>query len=427
MKRRDVVLSMLNITGSFPAPETRNSRKMPSTTPEWDSHLKPIIADVPDISTEERQARRDKAMRLMKENGIEAIFLEAGSSLFYFTGIRWDRSERMFAMLFPASGEPVYVVPAFEEGRSRELIPPGSEIRIWQEDESPAERMAQAVRDRGITGGIGIEESVRFFLFDNLRKAIPHADFVSADPVTAGCRMIKSTTELAILKRANRIALLGVATATQTLHEGITHVQFKANCEKAMLALGCPGEATITFGEETASPHGSIQSQKLKEGDTIVLDAVCQLHGYSADITRSFVFGKPSQRQREVWNLERKAQDAALAAVKPGKTCESIDAAARNVITEAGFGPDYRLPGLPHRTGHGIGLDVHEWPYLVRGNKRPLAPGMCFSNEPMIVIPGQFGIRLEDCFHVTETGAQTFTTQSPSIDQPFGNILLESV
>lgn len=398
---------------------------MPNITREWDSRLKPMIADVPDISAEERQMRRDKAMRLMKEHNIGAIFLEAGSSLFYFTGIRWGRSERMFAMLFPASGEPVYVVPAFEEGRSRELIPPGSEVRVWQEDESPTERVAQALRDRGVTGPIGMEENVRFFLFDNLRKATPKTDFVSADPVTAGCRMIKSPAELSILKRANRIALLGVATAAQPLHEGITHVQFKANCEKAMLALGCPGEATITFGEETASPHGSIQPQKLKEGDTIVLDAVCQLHGYHADITRSFVFGKASQQQREIWNLERKAQDAALAAVKPGRACESIDAAAREVITKAGLGPDYRLPGLPHRTGHGIGLDVHEWPYLVRGNKRPLAPNMCFSDEPMIVLPSQFGIRLEDCFYVTEAGAQTFTPQSPSLDQPFGNVLSE--
>jgi Xaa-Pro dipeptidase len=415
MKRRDFVLSMLSATAVALPAGAQNIKKMPNTT------------EVPDISAEERQSRRDMAMRLMKENSIGAIFLEAGSSLFYFTGIHWGRSERMFAMLFPANGEPVYVVPGFEEGRSRELIPRGSEIRIWQEDESPAEQVAQAARDRGITGRIGIEESVRFFLFDNLRKALPHTDFVSADPVTAGCRMIKSPAELAILKRANRIALRGVATAAQTLHEGITHLQFKASCEQAMLALGCPGEATITFGEETASPHGSIQPQKLKEGDTIVLDAVCQLHGYNADITRSFVFGKTSQRQREIWSLERKAQDAALAAVKPGKLCESIDTAARNVITEAGFGPDYRLPGLPHRTGHGIGLDVHEWPYLVRGNKLPLAPGMCFSDEPMIVIPGQFGIRLEDCFYVTETGAQTFTPQSPSIDQPFGNILSESL
>ena len=356
---------------------------------------------------------------------LAAIFLEPGPSMFYFTGVHWGRSERMFAMLFPASGEPVYVVPAFEEARSRELIPQGGEIRIWQEDESPAERIAQAMRDRNVTGRIGIEETVRFFLFDNLRKASLHTEFVSADVVTAGCRMIKSPAELAILQRANRIALLGVATAAKTLHDGITHVQFKANCEKAMSALGCPGEATITFGEETASPHGSIQPQKLREGDAIVLDAVCQLHGYNADITRSFVFGKPSQRQREIWDLEKKAQNAALAAVKPGNTCESIDTAARGVITSAGLGPGYRLPGLPHRTGHGIGLDVHEWPYLVRGNKLPLAAGMCFSDEPMIVLPGQFGIRLEDCFHVTQSGAHTFTPQSPSIDQPFGTILTE--
>jgi Xaa-Pro dipeptidase len=383
---------------------------------------KHMTLDIPDITAAERQTRREKAKRLMKENGIGAILLEPGPSLFYFTGIRWGRSERMFGMLFPATGEPVYVVPAFEERRSRELIPAGSEIRIWQEDESPAARLLQAMRDRGISGHIGIEESVRFFLFDGLRKGAPQVEYVSADPVTAGCRMVKSPAELAILERANKIALRGVAEAAKTLHEGMTDVQFKANCERSILALGCPGDATITFGETTASPHGTIQPQRLKEGDSIVLDAVCELHGYWADITRSFVFGKPSAKQREIWHLERKAQDAALAAVKPGHSCESVDAAARKVLTDAGLGPDYRLPGLPHRTGHGIGLDVHEWPYLVRGNKLPLKPGMCFSDEPMIVIPGQFGLRLEDCFHVTETGAQTFTPQSPSIDKPFGDI-----
>ena len=283
--------------------------------------------------------------------------------------------------------------------------------------------MAQALRDRKIsTGRLGIEENVRFFLFDRLRKADPQLEFVSADSVTARCRMVKSAAELAILTRANHVALKGVGTAAQTLQEGVTHFEFKARCEEAMEALGCPGDATVTFGEQTALPHGSIQPQKLKEGDAIVLDAVCELHGYKADITRSFVFGKPSGRQREIWSLEKKAQSAALAAVKPGVACESIDAAARQVLTAAGFGPDYRLPGLPHRTGHGIGLDVHEWPYLVRGNKLPMQPGMCFSDEPMIVIPGQFGIRLEDCFYVTEAGARTFTPQSPSIDDPFGDL-----
>jgi Xaa-Pro dipeptidase len=325
--------------------------------------------------------------------------------------------------VFSAKGEPIFIVPGFEEQRAKELIDPASEVRVWQEDESPAIRIAQALRDLDVASGpVGIEETVRFFIFNNLRKANPHLELVSADPVTAGCRMVKSPAEIAILTRANHVALKGVATAAKTLREGMTHLQFKANCERAMLALGCPGDATITFGQATALPHGSITPQKLKQGDMIVLDAVCELHGYSADITRSFVFGKPSARQRQIWELERKTQDGALAAVRPGAPCESIDNAARKVLASAGFGPDYKLPGLPHRTGHGIGMDVHEWPYLVRGNKLPMKPGMCFSDEPMIVIPGEFGLRLEDCFYVTESGGKTFTPQSPSIDDPFGGV-----
>jgi Xaa-Pro dipeptidase len=418
MRRRVFTASLLGSAGVVLAGGVDEAN--PASDPV--AKLKPMISDIPAISREERTARCEKARRLMAENHIDAVFLEPGSSLAYFTNVHWGRSERTFGMVFPAKGEPIYVGPAFEEPRARELVEPSSEVRVWQEDESPSTRIAQALKDRGVTSGrIGIEESVRFFIFDNLRKANAHLELVSADPVTAGCRMIKSPAEIAIMTRANHVALRGVATAAMTLREGTTHLEFKAKCEEAMLALGCPGDATITFGEITALPHGSVALQKLKEGDSIVLDAVCVLHGYNADITRSFVFGKPSDRQREIWALERKAQDAALAAVKPGKACETVDAAARKVLTDAGLGPGYRLPGLPHRTGHGIGLDVHEWPYLVRGNQLPMRPGMCFSDEPMIVIPGQFGCRLEDCFYVTEDGAKTFTPQSPSIDNPFGD------
>ncbi len=356
----------------------------------------------------------------MASNGMAAIFVEPGSSLYYFTGVRWGRSERMFGLVLPARGEPVYIVPGFEEDRAREVIPAGNEVRIWQEDENPEAKAIEALRDRGVhTGRIGIEENVRFFLFDGLRKAAPALQFVSADPVTAGCRRIKSPAELAILTRANEIALAGVRTACATLHEGLAHSEFADSCEAEIRKLGSPrADVTVTFGKQSASPHGSIRPQKLKDGDVVLIDAVCDLLGYQADITRTLIFGKPTARQRTIWELERRAQDAALAAVRPGATCESIDAAARNVLVSAGYGPDYKLPGLPHRTGHGIGLDVHEWPYLVRGNKTKLEPGMCFSDEPMIVLPGEFGIRLEDCFHVTEEAAKTFTPQSESIDHP---------
>ena len=384
-----------------------------------------LAAQIPSrpIPDDERRARMEKARRIMVEQKIGAIFLEPGSSLYYFTGIRWGRSERMFGMVLPARGEPAYVVPAFEEGRAREVIRFGSDIRPWQEDENPAERVAEALRDRGIRSGrIGIEETVRFFLFDGLRKSLTDVDWISADSVTAGCRMIKSPAEIALLKRANEITLAGIAAAAKTLREGMMHTEFRSNLESAFRARGARGGGLVIFGKYTASPHGTVEPQKLREGDVVLVDAGVEIEGYTGDVTRTWVFGKPSKRQREIWALERKAQDAALAAAKIGAPCEAVDAAARKVITGAGFGPGYKLPGLPHRTGHGVGLDGHEWTNLVRGNKTPLRPGMCFSDEPTIAIPGEFGIRLEDCFYMTEDGPKTFTPQSASIDDPFAGV-----
>lgn len=373
------------------------------------------------ISTEERAARIEKARRLMIENKIEALVLEPGSSMSYFTGTRWGRSERTFAMVLPARGEIAYVVPGFEEGRAREVIRFSRDVRVWQEDESPYERIVQVLRDRGIrTGRIAFEETVRFFIADGIRKVAPSFEYVSGDPVTAGCRMIKSPAELALLKRANEITLAAIRATAPAVREGMMHTEFSAKLSAAFQALGAPGGGLVLFGKYTASPHGTVEPQRLNEGDLVLVDAGCSVEGYSADVTRTFVFGKPSDRQRKIWELERKAQDAALAAAKPGATCDSVDAAARKVITDAGFGPGYKLPGLPHRTGHGIGLDGHEWTNLVRGNQTRLEPGMCFSDEPTIAIPGEFGIRLEDCFHVTADGAAMFTPQSASIDQPFG-------
>jgi len=242
---------------------------------------------------------------------------------------------------------------------------------------------------------------------------------VSADPVTVGCRVIKSPAEIALMQRANDLTIEAYEAACATLKEGMTQYEFSANCAAAFTSLGVTGGAFAGFGKYSAFPHGSIQPQKLKEGDIVLMDGGCSVEGYQSDITRTMVFGKPTPRQREIWNLERKAQDAALAAAKVGVPCEAVDAAARKVITDAGFGPDYKVPGLPHRTGHGIGLDGHEWTNLVRGNKTKIQPGMCFSNEPMIAIYGEFGVRLEDCMYITEQGAKLFTTQSPSIDRPF--------
>ena len=382
--------------------------------------LKPMTGDVKPITRDERAARVEKAQRLMAEQKISAIFLEGGSSLFYFTGIRWGLSERPFVAVIPAKGEAAWVCPGFEEARARELVGKTAEVRVWQEDESPYAQIAGILKDRGAAAGrVGVEERLRFFIFDGVRTESRGTEFVDATPVTAGCRMIKSATELALMQKASDITIEAFRAAFQTFREGMTQDELRANIAAAHRALGAAGSASVSFGEFTAFPHGSIEPQKLKEGDVIQVDGGCSVDGYQSDITRTTVFGRASQRQTEIWNLEKRAQAAAFAVVKPGTPCEAVDAAARKVITDAGFGPDYKVPGLPHRTGHGIGLDGHEWTNFVRGNKTPLAPGMCFSNEPMVAIYGEFGIRLEDCLYVTESGATYFSQPSPSIDKPF--------
>jgi len=382
--------------------------------------LKPMTEGLSPIAVEERQGRIEKARALMAESDIAAMYLEAGSSLFYFTGVRWGRSERMMAAVIPAQGEIAYVCPAFEEARLRELIVFGDDVRAWEEDESPYELVAGILRDRGVASGrIGIEESVRFFLFDGIRREAPHLEFVSADPVTIPCRAVKSAAEIALMQRAMDVTVEAYKVCLSLLREGMSQEEFRANSVAAHKALGVEGSISCQFGEWTAFPHGSKEIAYLKEGDVVLMDGSCTVEGYYSDISRTIVFGEPTQRHRDVWDLEKRAQAAAFAAAQVGVPCEEVDAAARQVITDAGFGPDYQVPGLPHRTGHGIGLDIHEWYHLVRGNKTPLAPGMCFTNEPMIVIYGEFGVRLEDCMVITEDGPRFFTQPSPSIEQPF--------
>ena len=383
--------------------------------------LRPMTDGVRPITPAERLARIEKARRLMSENKLDAIFLEGGSSLFYFTGVRWGLSERPFVCILPQKGEPAWVCPGFEEERARELVGKTAEVRVWQEDDSPYKQIAGIIKDRGAAAGkVGVEERLRYFIYSGVKKETPGTDFVDAEVITAGCRMIKSPTELALMQKASDITIEAFRAAFQTFKEGMTQGDLRNNIEAAHVALGAPGgSAGVSFGMYTAFPHGSIEPQQLKEGDVIQVDGGCAIDGYQSDITRTTVFGRASQRQIDIWTLEKKAQAAAFAAVKPGVACEVVDAAARKVITDAGFGPDYKVPGLPHRTGHGIGLDGHEWTNFVRGNKTPMAPGMCFSDEPMIAIYGEFGIRLEDCLHVTEEGGKFFSQPSPAIDKPF--------
>ena len=394
----------------------------PSQTSDDDpiSRLQSMTTDIVPIAVDERLARIEKAHRLMQDNNIDAMYVESGSGLFYYTGVRWGRSERMLAVVIPARGDIAYICPGFEEERLRELIMIGDDVRIWEEDESPYQRVAQIFTDRGIRNGtIGMEERVRFFLYEGIRKAAPHPTYVSADPVTIPCRSIKSPAEIALMQRAMDITIEAYKVCVASLKEGMSQSEFRDISAAAHKALGASGGIGVQMGQNTAFPHGSKEQTYLKEGDVVLMDGGCKVDGYSSDISRTVVFGEPTQRQRDIWNLEKEAQAAAYAAAQVGTPFEALDAAARKVIVDAGFGPGYQVPGLPHRTGHGIGLDGHEWFNLVKGNKTPLAPGMCFSNEPTISIYGEFGIRLEDCIFMTDTGPVYFTQPSPSIDQPF--------
>ena len=421
--RRDFLRKSAVAAGTFFGGSFLNVDAEPpqqSNLPDAVRKLKRMTDGVVPITLDERRARIEKARRLMNENRIDAIYLESGSSMFYYTGMRWSASERMFGLVIPARGEVAWICPKFEEERARELIKIGDDVRTWEEDEDPGRRVAEIFRDRGVrTGTVGIEERVRFFLYDGIRQSAPALKYVLATPITAGCRMFKSPAELALMQKANDITIAAYKATHDSMTEGMTQGEFAGICSAALRVLGSSGGVMVSFGKYTAFPHGSSTPQSLREGDVVLMDGGCSIEGYQSDITRTFVFGKPTDRQRQIWDLEKKAQDAGFAAARVGAPCEAVDAAARKVITDAGFGPGYKVPGLPHRTGHGIGLDGHEWTNFVRGNKTPIQPGMCFSDEPTVVIYGEFGIRLEDCLYITENGPKFFTKQSASIEEPF--------
>jgi Xaa-Pro dipeptidase len=386
--------------------------------------LKSMTDQARPITLQERRERQEKARRLMEANRIDALLLMEGTSLDYFTGVRWWGGERLFAMVLPARGASFYVCPAFEEGRAREQITsaPGSEqpdVRTWQEDDDPYQRVAQGLKDRGISAGtLGMEETVRFLFSSAIAKAAPQVNIVSGTPVTAGCRMVKSNHEIELMRLANKVTLSAYEAAYRALREGMTQSEFETLIAAAYAQLGFPGEASVQTGKYSALPHGSTTPQVIREGTIVVVDDGCDVEGYKSDITRTFVLGKPSDKMKTVFDIVHQAQTAALKTARPGLECQVVDAAARKVITDAGYGPDYKY--FNHRVGHGIGMDCHEWPYLVRGNATPLAGNMTFSDEPGIYIRGEFGVRLEDDMHITENGAELFTPQSPSLENPFG-------
>ena len=360
----------------------------------------------------------------MREQKLNAICIAGGTTLEYFAGVRWGNSERLFVLVIPARGEPFYVAPHFEEERAREQIDRANghqhaQVFTWQEDESPYALVAVSLKERGLlTGQLGIEETVKFVFADGIAKAAPTVKIASATPVTQGCRAIKSAREMDLLRLASSVTLQAYEAAWKSLKEGMTQRTVADLIGSAYDQLGFPGFASVQVGEYTALPHGSIQPQVIREGTVVLIDDGCRVEGYQSDISRTFVLGKASDKMKKVFDIVHEAQSAALAQARPGVACGSVDRAARKVIADAGYGPGYQY--FTHRVGHGLGMDMHEWPYLVKDNPLPLQSGMVFSDEPGIYIPGEFGVRLEDDMHVTESGAELLTAQSRSLEQPFG-------
>ena len=390
--------------------------------------LADMTAGAAPIARPEYLARIARAQAFMAAHGIAALYLNAGSNLTYFTGTKWSPSERMVGALLPAQGDLVYIAPAFEEGTIRAFMNVPGDIVCWDEHEAPARHLRAALERAGIAAGgaqppvLALDESTPLFLVDAIRAALDGYALQSAYPVTSDGRMRKSDAEIALIQRAMDMTLAVHRAAASILHEGITTTAVEEFIQQAHRRVGARGSyfCIVLFGEATSYPHGVNYVQTLKRGDTVLIDTGCKLHDYISDITRTYVFGEPTARQRFVWDAEKAAQQAAFDAARIGVACEEVDKAARRSLESHGFGPGYKLPGLPHRTGHGIGLDIHEGPYLVGGERRPLAPGMCFSNEPMIVVPGEFGVRLEDHFYMTADGPRWFTRPAVSLDDPFG-------
>ena len=385
--------------------------------------LSNMTAGVTPITRAEYQQRILKAQTCMRDLGIAAIWVHAGTNLTYFSGTQWHPSERMVGALIPAIGDIIYLAPYFEQNTLREYMVVEAPVAVWHEHESPAQLLVDTLTRLNISGKIGLSEDTPFFIADGIAQRLPTgAQLVNAMPVTAHCRSIKSAAEIALMQRAKTMTLEVHKAAAGMLHEGITTTEVSAFIDEAHRCVGANGSyfCIVLFGAASAFPHGVKHAQTLKMGDMVLIDTGCLIEGYISDITRSYVFGEANAHQRAVWNAEKAAQAAAFTAAQIGVACKEVDKAARLCLESNGFGPDYQLPGLPHRTGHGIGMDIHEWPYLVGSDNTPLAAGMCFSNEPMICVPGEFGIRLEDHFYMTAGGPRWFTLPSHSVDDPFG-------
>src|SRR6267154_5219697 len=422
-RRAFIQTTALGTAGSFVSVVSVTPQNSQSTLPAAFSSLKPLGSRATPVSNDEFRARLSRAQQLMSDLSpkFDALFVAPGTSLYYFTGIRWWPSERLLALLLPRTGEPLFVCPAFEEGRLREQLRFPAEVRVWQEDESPTKLAAQALADRGLRAGrVAIDETTFFTFFDHFRSAASSFECASADPITIGCRAVKSTHELELMRLACEATCDVFRAVFSSLRAGMTQSQVSALVESGFSKMNLRGDALVLFGESAALPHGTIKPQSLAEGDVVLIDGGCKLESYSSDITRTAIFGKPSEKMLRAYDLVRGAQNAALDAARKGQLSGSVDDAARAVTTSGGFGPDYKF--FTHRLGHGIGLDGHEHPYLVRGSETALAPGMTFSNEPGIYIPGEFGIRCEDDMVITSDGPAQILSPSfqSSLEKPFG-------
>ena len=382
--------------------------------------LKSLVAGVEPLAPEDFAERREKARRILTEKGLDALFIGGGTNLVYFTKVSWWTSERVFGVVLSPKKDPLWVCPAFEMKRAEELVPAGQEIRVWDEHESPYAVVGGIMKDIGAaTGKLGTAPDLRAFEIHGLRRSLASIEVVDGAAVTEGCRGVKSAKEIAYMDLANRITKLAFREGFKTLRAGMSARDLSGAISAATQKLGSSGGGGPQFGPNSAFPHGSQVPRTLADGDIVLVDGGCGVEGYRSDVTRTVVFGKASDKQRRVWDIVRKAQKAALKAARPGATCESVDRAARKVVEDAGFGPGYKF--FAHRLGHGIGMEGHEYPYLVKGNTLALEPGMTFSNEPGIYIYGEFGVRTEDCMVVTETGARHLGgLEAESIDRPFG-------
>lgn len=397
-----------------------------STASEQLSQIVRFSDEISVISQSDFQLRLEKVQNALRNAGYGALYLDATSNLLYFTGLHLKQSERLHGALIPASGDMVYIAPAFEKESTEVALRLEAEIATWQEHENPADLVTSLLHKRGLTDDIlAVDPLTTFATIDAIQESAPLLQIISAAPLINACRMIKSAKEIALLQHAKDITLQVQKAAARILRPGMPTAEVKNFLDQAHIAMGADGPSTfkiVLFGKATAYPHGVPYEQHLNDGDMVLIDTGAEIDGYKSDITRSYVFGKASDYQRKVWETEKAAQLAAFAAAKPGRPCSACDDAARDVIEAAGFGPDYAVPGLPHRTGHGTGLDLHEAPYLVRGNKQVFEAGMCVSNEPMICHYGEFGVRLEDHFYMTESGPHWFTEPALSLDDPFGNV-----